>query len=142
MRIAGEGLWPLARPSSLLPGRLVVPPRLKPYLPSGYPTAVAFLDETGSIAADRFFGVGCLKLREPSRLLRQLQKLRDRHHWYAELHWVEMTRDSLAVYREVVDLVASAESSFSCFIADPVARFGSPWRAYEKLLGLRSARTA
>jgi hypothetical protein len=99
---------------------------------------VAFLDETGSIAVDRFFGVGCLKLREPSRLLRGLQKLRDRHHWYTELHWVETTRAVLPLYQEVIDLVASADSSFSCFVADrsradPVARFGSPWRAYEKL---------
>jgi hypothetical protein len=66
------------------------------------------LDETGSIAHDRFFGVGCLKLREPSRLLRDLQKLRDRHHWYAEFHWVAMTRDLLPMYREVIDLVAQA----------------------------------
>jgi hypothetical protein len=113
-------------------------PRPSPDLPADYPTAVAFLDETGSIALDRFFGVGCLKLREPSSLLRDLQKLRDRHHWYAELHWVEMTRDILPLYREVIDLVASTDACFSCFIADrsiadPVERFSSPWRAYEKL---------
>lgn len=49
-----------------------------------------------------------------------------------------MTRGALPLYREVIDLVASADASFSCFvadrsIADPVSRFGSPWRAYEKL---------
>jgi hypothetical protein len=49
-----------------------------------------------------------------------------------------MTRDTLPVYREVVDVIASSSASFSCFIADrsvadPVVRFGSPWLAYEKL---------
>lgn len=59
-------------------------------LPSDHgPTGVAFLDESGSISQDRVFAVGCLKLAEPSILLRQA--------------------------------------------ADPVARFGSPWRAYQKL---------
>jgi hypothetical protein len=45
-------------------------------LPPDHPTSVAFLDETGAIAQDRFFAVGC---------------------------------------------------------ADPIRRFGTPWRAYEKL---------
>lgn len=108
-------------------------------LTPGHPTAVMFLDETGAIASDRFFGVGCLKLDEPSILLRRLQKLRDVHHWYQEIHWNEATKGALPFYREVIDLVADCEgSTFSCYIADrfsadPIERFGSPWKAYEML---------
>jgi hypothetical protein len=51
-----------------------------PSLPASQPTAVAFLDETGSISQDRFFSVGCLVLPEPSTVLRRIQKLRDVHH--------------------------------------------------------------
>ena len=107
-------------------------------LPPDHPTAVAFLDESGSIAQDRFFAVGCLKIAEPDKLLRALQKLRDREHWYNEIHFVEMTKDSLDLYKTVIDLVSSAEADFSCFVADreaadPIARFGTPWKAYEKL---------
>jgi hypothetical protein len=102
----GEGLWPLAH---FYRESFCLTRRTKPDLSADHPTAVAFLDETGSIALDRFFGVGCLKLREPSVLLRQIQKLRDRRHWYAELHWVEMTQDTLPMYREVIDIIGLLE---------------------------------
>jgi Protein of unknown function (DUF3800) len=99
---------------------------------------MAFLDEAGFIARDRFFAVGCLKLVEPSILLREIQKLRDRTQRYHEIHFTDVTKDSLAFYRSVVDLVAASDGFFSCFVADrekhdPVARFGSHWLAYEKL---------
>lgn len=102
------------------------------------PTALAFLDETGSIAHDRFFAVGCLKLSNPSPLFRQVQKERDRAHWYREIHWTDLTSDSVPFYRQIARVVASASCQFSCFVADrqvadPVKRFGNPWRAYQKL---------
>ncbi len=97
-----------------------------------------FLDEAGFIARDRFFAVGCLKLSEPSVLLRKVQKLRDQQQAYHEIHFKNATRGSLPFYRAVVDLVAASDGSFSCFVVDreagdPVARFGSHWLAYEKL---------
>lgn len=113
--------------------------RLRRYeLPAAHPTAVAFLDESGSIAQDRFFAVGCLKTSEPATLLRAVQKLRDKEHWYREIHFVDLTRDTLGFYKRVVDVVAAADAEYSCFVADrqaadPIARFGTPWKAYEKL---------
>lgn len=101
-----------------------------------------FLDETGTISRGRFFGVGCLKLDEPSVVLRQIQNLRDRHNFHVahgnELHFTDVTRGTLPIYKEALDLIAASGACFSCFIADrttsdPVARFGSPWKAYEKL---------
>jgi hypothetical protein len=113
-------------------------PKPKPKLHKHHPTAVAFLDESGSISQDRFFAVGCLKLVEPSDLLRAVQKLRDTEHWYQEIHFVAMTRDSLTFYKKVVDVIAASDAEYSCFVADrhaadPVARFGTSWKAYEKL---------
>ncbi|MFD8704490.1 DUF3800 domain-containing protein [Kitasatospora sp. NPDC059648] len=107
-------------------------------VPMNQPTAVAFLDESGAIAKDRFFAVGCLKLEEPARLLRAVQLLRDREHWYQEIHYVALTRDTLPFYRKVVDLLVESDAVFSCFVcdrdaADPVARFGGQFEAYESL---------
>lgn len=108
-------------------------------LPTAQPTCLAFVDETGAISKDRFFAVGCLKIEEPSVLVRRIQKLRDRHHWYDEFHWVGLTRRFLPLYREVVQAASGVRGlTFSCFIVDrdefdPVVRFGSPWKAYEKL---------
>jgi len=109
-----------------------------PSLPANQPTAVAFLDETGSISQDRFFSVGCLILPEPSTVLRRIQKLRDVHHWYGEMKWAEVTETSYPLYREVLDEVSRSDARYACFVADrqsadPVARFGDAWRAYEKL---------
>lgn len=108
-------------------------------LPTSHPTAVAFFDESGAIAHDRFFSVGCLKLVEPSILLRAIEKWRDQRHWYKEIHFANLTRGALPLYREVIDIISnSADAQFSCFVADrqvadPLARYGSPWEAYEKL---------
>jgi hypothetical protein len=110
----------------------------KAQLPPDYATAVAFVDESGSIASDRFFAVGCLKLGEPTWLLRRIQRWRDQRHWYQEIHFADLTRGTLGLYREVVDILSVEDLQFSCFIADrqvadPVARFGSSANAYEKL---------
>lgn len=104
-----------------------------------HPCSTAFLDETGAIAKDRIFAVGLLKLKEPSTLLRAVQKWRDKRHWYQEIKYYDVTRGSLARYREVVDIALDAcDSQFFCFVADrkvadPVERFGTQWDAYEKL---------
>lgn len=113
--------------------------RRRDQLPQAHPTAVAFFDESGSIAKDRFFAVGCLKVDEPARLTRVVQNLRDRRHWYNEIHFVDLTSGALAFYREVVDVLAgSAGLRFSCFVADrqmadPVERFGGQHEAYQML---------
>jgi len=107
-------------------------------LPVGHPTAVAFLDETGSISRDRFFSVGCLVLPEPSVVLRRIQKLRDVHHWYVEMKWVDVTETSYPLYRDALEIVSGADARYACLVADrdaadPVVRFGSTWSAYEGL---------
>ena len=108
-------------------------------LPVDHPTALAFLDESGSISLDRFFAVGCLKMREPSKLFSHIQKLRNKEHWYGEIHFVDLTKNALPFYKKVVhEIAAASDVEFSCFVADrdaadPVARFGSSWLAYEKL---------
>jgi hypothetical protein len=101
--------------------------------------AAAFIDETGAIAQDRFFSVGCLVLPVPSVLLRQVQKLRDKRKWYGEIKWVELTMTSLPLYVDLIDLVANSDARYYCFVADrssadPVKRFKhDAWLAYEKL---------
>lgn len=103
-----------------------------------HPCATAFLDETGSIANDRFFGIGLLKCSEPAVLTRRIRKLRDQAQWYKEIKWFDTTRGILPLYMRVVDACAESGAEFYCFIADrtssdPIRRFGSPWTAYLKL---------
>lgn len=110
-----------------------------PHLSRSHPCAALFVDETGAISRDRFFGVGTYKSAEPSRLLRAVQKLRDRQHWYKEIKFSNATQGSLPFYREVVDVALDhSAGDFFCFVADrqqadPIQRFGTTWDAYGKL---------
>lgn len=97
------------------------------------------MDETGAISRDQYFAVGLLKSTEPSRVLRRIQKLRDRKHWYKEIKFTDTTKGTLDLYKFVADeCLGHGDVEFFCFvadrhIADPVARFGSTWDAYSKL---------
>jgi hypothetical protein len=108
-------------------------------LPANHPVATVFLDETGSIANDRFFAIGCLKMPEPSRLVRKIQSFRDRTHWYSEMKFSRLSNRGLRLYEQIVDIVAEQpDASFYCFVADratadPIERFGTHWDAYGKL---------
>lgn len=110
-----------------------------PSLSRSHPCAAMFIDETGAISRDRFFGVGTYKAVEPSRLLRSVQKLRDQEHWYKEIKFSDATKGSLPFYRKVIDIaLADGAGDFFCFIADrheadPIERFGTTWDAYGKL---------
>ncbi|WP_290655941.1 hypothetical protein [Kocuria sp.] len=89
------------------------------FLPRTHPTSLAFLDETGSISQDRFFAVGLLLHPEPSRVLRSIQKYRDRNHYYGEFHLTELTQGALNTYKGFVDTVlADRDFRFFCFVAD------------------------
>lgn len=80
-----------------------------------------------------------LKSVEASRVLRRIQKLRDRRHWYKEIKFSNVTKDALDFYKSVVDeCLSHGDVDFFCFVsdresADPVERFGSHWEAYSKL---------
>ena len=102
-------------------------------------TATAFIDETGAIAQDRFFAVGCLVTPTASVVLRKIQKLRDSRQWYGEIKWVDLTMTTLPLYKDLVDLIVVTDARYYCFVADrktadPVKRFArDAWLAYEKL---------
>ncbi|MGC1237323.1 MAG: DUF3800 domain-containing protein [Acidimicrobiales bacterium] len=105
-----------------------------------HPTSTAFLDESGIISADRFFSVGLVKTRQAPKLLRAIQKLRDTNHWYQEIKWTSIKANSVASYKNVIDICFSDPEliEFWCFVADrdkadPIERFGSQWDAYGKL---------
>lgn len=112
------------------------PPKLR----RDHPCAAAFLDETGVISKDRFFGVGVMKSSEPSRLLRAVRKFRDQRHWYGEIKFSDLKPRALDLYKDFVDMCLDPAHGvhYFCFIADrsvadPVARFGTQWDAYGKL---------
>lgn len=109
-------------------------------LKRGHPVATAFLDESGIISADRFFSIGLVKSAKAPKLLRAIHKFRDKNHWYDEIKWYDITKKSVPIYKEIIDVCFASPDllEFYCFVADrsvadPVKRFGSQWDAYGKL---------
>jgi hypothetical protein len=107
-------------------------------LHESHPTSVAFFDETGAIASDRFFTVGLLRIDDHATLLKEVKALRKRRRFWDEFKWSGITVGNQRAYLELIDLLVASPAKFSCFVADrhvadPVARFGSTFAAYEKL---------
>lgn len=100
-------------------------------LPPGHPTAVVFLDETGVVhrASDPYFGIGCLKARDPGPLLQGFYRLRERTGFHEELHWADFDKAKLKGREDVVELAKAAidlvfdsdDAEFCCQIADRAA---------------------
>ena len=109
-----------------------------------HPTATVYLDESGLIKTDRFFGIGCLKLAD-SRLLREAGRLRQIHGCFDELHWARFDKavtrrgGAFALATAVIDAFFETEGcSFFCIVADRengdlASSYGTAWKAYEGL---------
>ncbi len=100
----------------------------------------AFLDETGTLggARDPFFAVGLLRCAEPYTLLRPMQRIRDRQHFYDEIKWNKVSAKKLPLMIDLVNVFLSSDATFSAFVADKtqhdvIGRFGGPFKAYEAL---------
>lgn len=103
-----------------------------------HPTSVAFFDETGAIASDRFFLVGLVRVDDHASLLKTVKGLRKKHAYWDEFKWAGITEANKSVYKDLISLLLASDARFSCFVADrhvadPVARFGNTFAAYEKL---------
>lgn len=120
-------------PISAQPG-----PASRVKLPLSHPVSVGFFDEAGAISSDRFFVVGLLKIEDHSTLLKQVKNIRRRHKYWGEFKWASLTQENRGAYEDLISLLVSSTAKFSCFVADrhvadPVARFGNTFKAYEKL---------
>ncbi len=124
----------MAQTARTKPGR----PRLrKPPEPKH---VLGFLDETGALASQRdpFFAVGLLRCCEPYAVLRPMQRIRDRQGFHDEIKWNKVSGKKLPLLRDLVDVFASADASFSAFVVDKqqhdvIARFGGQFDAYDAL---------
>jgi hypothetical protein len=107
-------------------------------LPANHPCRVGYLDETGVIATDDVFAVGCLVVEDADPLLRAITSLRDRERYYGEFHFNQVTQRNRRLYQEFTDAISSEAWSYEMVladrqVADVVEIAGDRWRAYEVL---------
>ena len=108
-----------------------------------HPTAVVYLDESGTIKTGRFFGIGCLKVTDGPSLTRTFRECRETVGHSGELHWARLDKASsldnrtFEMARAAIDIFFELPgASFCCSLfdrqdGDPTKRYGTAWEAYE-----------
>lgn len=107
-------------------------------LPLGTPRSVFFLDESGSKGTGgKFFVVGGVKVRSPGHLLREIKAVRDRHRYFGELKFSELTHGSVPVFRDIIRALAESDTHLIAYVIDKSVRdpfAGVPqWEAHAEV---------
>ncbi|BBZ51585.1 DUF3800 domain-containing protein [Mycobacterium heidelbergense] len=102
-------------------------------------TATFFIDESGAKATSgNFFVVAGIKCRQPGRLQRKIEELRDRTGYREEFKFSRISRERLPVFRELVEVVASSDIRLIGSVIDR-SRLDNPfkgddeWRVHARI---------
>lgn len=88
-------------------------------IPLTYPCATFFLDESGSKGTGgRFVVVGGIKTRKPGHLAREIEAVRDEHRFRGEFKFASMTRRSVPLYRDLIDVIRDSDVHLKAFVID------------------------
>ncbi len=109
-------------------------------VPVGYPTAVLFLDESGSKAsASGLFVIGAVKVRQPGAFLRVVRDVRDRTGFgNSEFKFSDINRGSFSAYCELIDRLAESEAHLAACVVDaeqynPFTHGKAAWQVHAKV---------
>ncbi|WP_016890139.1 DUF3800 domain-containing protein [Mycobacteroides abscessus] len=93
--------------------------RVPVIVPSNYPCATFFVDESSARASSgSFFVVGAIKLRKPGKLLREIESIRDRHQVDGELKFSRISRGRLTTYNAVIDALEESDAHITACVVD------------------------
>lgn len=89
-------------------------------LPLGTVSSTYFVDESGSKGSGGdFFVVGAVKTQSPDVLNRQIQRVRETHQFRKqEFKFGEVTKNSLPMYKELIELLVESEVEIGAFVID------------------------
>lgn len=100
--------------------------RAKVYIPPDTLSRTYFIDESGTKGAlGDVFVVGAVRTQDPSALLRAVKGVRDRHQFYKEFKFGDVTKKGLPVYLDLMEEVEKSKATFGVCIVDK--RKCDPW---------------
>jgi len=79
-----------------------------------------------------------LRCRDPYNLLRPMQRIRDKQHFYDEIKWSKVSNKKLPLLTDLLDVFLNSDAGFSALVCDKqkhdiMGRFGGQFGAYEFL---------
>ncbi|MDY2940710.1 MAG: DUF3800 domain-containing protein [Varibaculum sp.] len=81
--------------------------------------AEMFIDESGSKSSrNRFFVLGMVKSRNSAHLAREIRAIRERHNFWKELHFSEVTIGTQQIYMELCELLAGSDTRIGAYVFD------------------------
>lgn len=88
-------------------------------VPTGYPTALIYMDEsTVKASSGRFFVVGAVKVRRSGQLMRAIRDVRDRHGFHDEFKFSRISRGKFSVFCELIDVLEQSDAHIAASVVD------------------------
>ncbi len=90
---------------------MIVPPK--------YPCATIFVDESSNRASSgSFFVVGAIKLRNPGKLMREVEDIRDKYGFAEEFKFSGITRGKITTFYKVIDALEASDAHIAACVVD------------------------
>ena len=108
--------------------------RKKPYsLPNRVDVSTIYIDESGARnSKGGFFVVGFVKVREPYLLARTIRHLRQKHRFYGEIHFAQISKNQLPFYFDLVEELAIANVRVGGSVYDSRRSFSDDLATWEQ----------
>lgn len=109
-------------------------------VPSTYPCATLFVDESNSRATSgSFFVVGAVKVRKPGKLLRAIEDVRDKYEHTSEFKFSRISRGKLTTFYKIIDVLEESDAHISACVVDrsiagnPFSSSDPEWRVHARI---------
>lgn len=102
-------------------------------LPRNIEVSSIYIDESGSRnSRGGFFVIGFVKVRDPAFLSRKVRAVRQRHGFYREIHFAQISKRNLEFYFDLVETLAAENVRVGGSVYDSHGSFNSGMETWQQ----------